>query len=50
MKQNSTYTALYKPEDSAINEALSDFAALFGKVERKLYASLCAAKITALSS
>ena len=47
MKQISTYTALYKPDDSAINDALSDFATLFGKVERKLYASLCAAKSTA---
>ena len=47
MKQISTFTTLYKPTDSAVSDALAAYASLSGKVERKLYASLFAGKLTA---
>jgi len=47
--QTSTYTALIKSADISpeTESLLSAYAALFGRVERKLYASLCADKMTA---
>ena len=47
--QTSTYTTLIKSVDISpeTERSLSAYAALFGRVERKLYASLCADKISA---
>ena len=47
--QTSTYTTLIKSADidAETESSLSAYAALFGRVERKLYASLCADKMTA---
>ena len=47
--QMSTYTTLIKSADIGpkTESLLSAYAGLFGRVERKLYASLCADKITA---
>ena len=47
--QTSTYTTLIKSADISpeTESSLSAYAALFGRVERKLYASLCADKMTA---
>jgi len=47
--QTSTYTTLIRSDDISPEKEslLSAYAALFGRVERKLYASLCADKMTA---
>lgn len=47
--QTSTYTTLIKSADidAETESSLSAYAALFGRVERKLYASLCADKMSA---
>ena len=47
--QTSTYTTLIKSTDISpeTESSLSAYAALFGRVERKLYASLCADKMSA---
>jgi len=47
--QTSTYTTLIKSADISpeTESLLSAYAALFGRVERKLYASLCADKMSA---
>ena len=47
--QTSTYTTLIRSDDISpeTERSLSAYAALFGRVERKLYASLCADKMTA---
>ena len=47
--QTSTYTTLIRSDDISpeTESSLSAYAALFGRVERKLYASLCADKMTA---
>ena len=47
--QTSTYTTLIKSADISpkTESLLFAYAALFGRVERKLYASLCADKMTA---
>ena len=47
--QTSTYTTLIKTADISpeTERSLSAYAALFGRVERKLYASLCADNMTA---
>ena len=47
--QTSTYTTLIRSDDISpeTESSLSAYAALFGRVERKLYASLCVDKITA---
>ena len=47
--QTSTYTTLIKSVDidAETEKLISAYAALFGRVERKLYASLCAEKMTA---
>ena len=47
--QTSTYTTLIKSADIGpkTESLLSAYAGLFGRVERKLYASLCADKMSA---